>query len=64
MLLTGVDEGDDVDEEGVGTAFMYNDVDMAAAKRSLWLPADMNVSGLEFMPRVKNLLRIDDVSVP
>lgn len=55
---------DVVEGAGVGTAFLLNEVDIAAAKRSLWLPPDMNVTTLEFFPRLKNLFRIDDVSDP
>ena len=62
MLLTTLAEGDG--EDGVGTAFLMNDVDVRAAKRSLWLPPDLNLSTIQFFPRVKNLMRIDDVADP
>ena len=61
MILTTVAEGDD---HGVGTSFMKYEVNVASAKRSLRLPGDMDVHQFDFMVRVKNLLRVDDVSDP
>lgn len=61
MILTTVAEGDD---HGVGTSFMKYEVNVASAKPSLRLPGDMDVHQFDFMVRVKNLLRVDDVSDP